>query len=244
MSAPAAAEPAAQLTSINGMAADGAAGALQSRGFTMISGSTNSMGYTYNYWWKPQDKTCVRTETSNGQVLTIADASSSDCHQGNGNAAAAVGVVAGAVLLGALLSHKSHHHDDDKHFANAQEEANYERGFTDGLHNAAYHNYQRSNAYSSGYAAGVDQRTANLGHHYDRGGYAPVTQFKDLQGARAAGGTEELGRRGFRQVDNFTSGDARYGIYWQPATRQCLQVIVANGRLEDIRDIQQHPKCR
>ena len=54
----------------------------------------------------------------------------------------------------------------------------------------------------------------------------------------------ELEQRGFRQVDNFTSGDTRYSIQWREATRQCVQVTIADGRLYDLRDIGQHPKCR
>ncbi|AKM11154.1 hypothetical protein [Croceicoccus naphthovorans] len=242
---PAHAEKADRLTTLNGLSADGAESALQSRGFKYITSNTNSMGYTYSYWWDASDRNCVQVEAYSGRVETIQDASDSDCHHsGGGNAAAAAGVVAGAALLGALLSHKSHHHDDNQHAAHAEHEAQYERGYTDGLHNAAYHNYERSDHYANGYQAGIEQRQANLSHHHGRGGYAAVAQYQDLQGARAAGGMEELSRRGFRQVDNFTSGNGRYSIQWRPESRQCLQVIVADGRLEDLRDIGQHPKCR
>ena len=53
-----------------------------------------------------------------------------------------------------------------------------------------------------------------------------------------------LERRGFRQVDNFTSGNTRYSIQWQPESRQCVQVTIADGRFYDLRDIGRHPKCR
>jgi len=149
----------------------------------------------------------------------------------------------GAALLGALLSHKSHHHDDNKHAEDQKAEADYERGYNDGLHNAAYHNYDRSEAYSTGYTAGVDEREANLSHHHRRGGYTQVAQYTDLKDARAAGGMEELERRGFRQVDNFTSGNTRYSIQYRPESRQCVQVTIADGRFYDLRDIGQHPKC-
>lgn len=241
---PVLAEKAAQLVDINGMRGSSAESALQQRGFKHISTNKKSSGYVYSYWWNGSDDDCVQVEVYNGRVESITDATDQDCGHHKGSAGAAVGAVAGAALLGALLSHKSSHHDDNQHSADAKAEADYERGYTDGLHNAAYHNYDRSNSYSDGYQAGVDQREANLSHHQRRGGYAQVAQFKDLEGARAAGGMEELERRGFTQVDNFTSGNARYSIQWRPESRQCLQVIVADGRLEDLRDIGQHPKCR
>lgn len=239
------ADKANQLVDINGSLGRDAEAALQARGFTHVSTNKNSMGYVYSYWWDKGDDDCVQVEVYNGRVETITDASDQDCgHHKGGDTAAAVGVVAGAAILGALLSHKSHHHDDGKHKSDQQAEAQYERGYNDGLHNAAYHNRDRNDAYSSGYQAGVDQRTANLSHHSGRGGYAQHVAFNDLKDTRAAGGMDELERRGFTQVDNFTSGNTRYSIQWRAASRQCVQVMVVDGRLFDLRDIGQHPKCR
>ncbi len=244
---PALAESADKLgSSISGRSAGAAEDALQSRGFKYIDSNTNSMGYTYSHWWKSADRTCVQVEAHRNQVLTVNDAPARDCgHTEKGsNAGAAVGVVAGAAILGALLSHKSHHHDDDKHLSSHEAELQYERGYADGLHNAPYHNYDKAEQYSAGYTAGVDERSANLRHHHGRGGYAAAVGFSDLQGARAAGAMSELESRGFRQVDNFTSGSGRYSIQWRPASRQCLQVITADGHIEDIRDIGSHPSCK
>lgn len=241
---PVLAEKASQLVDINGMRGSSAESALQQRGFKHISTNKKSSGYVYSYWWNGGDDDCVQVEVYNGRVESITDATDQDCGHHKGSAGAAVGAVAGAAILGALLSHKSSHHDDNQHGADAKAEADYERGYTDGLHDAAYHNYDRSEAYSSGYEAGVDQRFANLSHHHGRGGYAQVAEFKDLQGARAAGALDALEKRGFMQVDNSVSGTARYGIWYRAASRQCLQSITADGRIEDIRDIQSHPKCR
>ena len=242
---PALAEKAAQLADLNGEQGRNAEAALQSRGFAHISTNKNSMGYVYSYWWDEGDDDCVQVEVYDGRVETIQDATDQDCghHKGN-DAAAAVGVVAGVAILGSLLTHKSHHHEDNQHSADQAAEALYERGYTDGLHNASYHNPDRSDAYSSGYTAGVDERNANLSHHSGRGGYVSAAQFTDLKNARAAGGMEELERRGFRQVDNFTSGDTRYSIQYRAESQQCVQVTVADGRFYDLVDIGRHPKCR
>ena len=90
----------------------------------------------------------------------------------------------------------------------------------------------------------MSQRNANLSYHSGRGGYHATAQFSDLQGARAAGGMDTLERRGFRQVDNFTSGNTRYSIQWNRDTRQCVQVTIADGHFYDLRDIGRHPQCR
>ena len=158
---------------LGGQSAADAEGDLRQAGFSHVSShDAHSHGYTTSYWWDGDGDHCIAVEESGGSVVTVNDAAKSDCGHGGGGAGAAVAAVAGAAILGALLSHKSHHHDDDKHLSDQAAEASYERGYTDGLHNASYHNYDRNDAYSSGYQAGVDEREANLRHHQGRGGYA------------------------------------------------------------------------
>lgn len=241
---PVMARKASSLTDINGARASSAEGMLMDRGFKHISTHKDSMGFANSYWWNSADRNCVVVEVTNGQVMTVNDATDGDCGHNGGNAGAAVGVVAGAAILGALLSHKSGHHDNNQHYSDYGYEQQYDRGYKDGLYNAAYHNYDRSDAYSSGYSAGVDERNANLSHHHGYGGYVQSASYKDLNGARAAGGMDELARRGFVQVDNFTSGDTRYSIQYRGASRQCIQVTIADGNFYDVRDIGQHPRCR
>lgn len=233
-------------TDLVGARASSGESQLESRGYVFITGNEGEYDTKHSYYWRASDKKCVHVETYDGRYTAVTDASASDCHQksGDGNAAAAVGVVAGAVILGALLSHKSHHHENNQHLADQQAEAQYERGYNDGLHNVAYHNYDRADSYADGYSAGVKQREINTSYHHGRGGYAQVAQFGDLTGARGSSADSALNDRGFRNVDGFKSGDASYTIWWRGASRQCLQMIVAQGRVEDIRDIGEHPKCR
>lgn len=243
---PVLAERASQLTSLNGMSADRAESVLMDRGFTFIDSHNSSMGYTNGQWWHAGSKNCINTEMYDGKLMTVSDVPASDCHQkhDDNDAAAALGVIAGAAILGAMASHKSHHHGNGQHESDLQAEQEFERGYTDGLHNASYHNYNRNDQYSSGYETGVDERNANLSHHSRRGGNSAYAQFSDLEGARAAGGMDELERRGFRQVDNFTSGNTRYSIQYRPQSRQCLQVTIADGEFYAINEIEQHPECR
>ena len=242
---PVLADKANDLLYINGSLGRDAEGQLRERGFAHVSTHKGNSGYVNSYWWDERDDDCVNVEIYDGRVMTINDASDQDCgHHKGGDAGAAVAAVAGAAILGALLSHKSHHHEDKNHYNNLEDEGHYERGYTDGLHNAPYHNYDRSNAYSNGYQAGVSERSANLSYHSGRGGYHATAQYNDLQGARAAGGMDTMERRGFRQVDNFTSGDTRYSIQYNRDTRQCVQVTIADGHFYDLRDIGRHPKCR
>lgn len=238
------AEEASELAYIRGMGAAEGERALRSRGFAHVN-SQRAGRSNISYWWDEGDDDCVRVNEYNGDVVSIIDASDQDCgHHTGGNAAAAVGVVAGAAILGALLSHRSNHHDDDNHYDNHSDERAFDDGYNAGLHSASYHNPDRSDAYSRGYAAGVQQRTDNLRHHSGRGGYHPNVRFSDLEHDRAAGAMSAMESRGFEQVDNFTSGNTRYSIQWNDDTNQCVQMTIANGRVDDIRDIRTHPRCR
>lgn len=85
---------------------------------------------------------------------------------------------------------------------------------------------------------------SNAGYYPPAGDYYQPAQFRDLIGARAAGAMDALQQRGFTQVDSFVSGNARYNIQWRGSSRQCLQVIVSDGRIDNITEIGSHPRCR
>jgi hypothetical protein len=228
----------------------------------MITGHSGGSA-KYNYWWNRDRKDCVMVTTRDGRISSITDASAGDCNQkSGGNDAATVAAVAGgAALLGALLSHKSGHHDDGQHYTDSQKEADYERGYRDGLHNSSYRNNGNNESYSSGYQNGVDQRGRQLAetnnsygngggyNNYDNGGgYSGgggSVDVSDLVGDKAAGVESDLQSRGFRSVDGFESGNNGKGtIWWNGRTRQCLQMITADGRADSITDIRTHPRCR
>lgn len=233
------ARPASTLTDINGSSGSSAQNQLEQRGFTFIANHKNSQGYVYSYWWNQADKNCVQAESYNGTVMTISDAKPADC---NHSAANSAGQAGGRSIMGEGPTSRSHHRQGRDY--NAQQLAEFERGYKDGLHNASYHNHSKSDAYAHGYEQGVDERKANLAHHHNRGGYAQVAEYKDLKGARSAGAMEELQRRGFTQVDNGVSGNDRYSVQWRSASHQCVQAIISDGHIYDIRDIETHPKCR
>lgn len=247
LAVPAHADGADDLQDLVGARGGQAEMSLQRRGYEHVE--THQAGNVLAaHWWNEEADDCVLVRTYDGRYQSITDASDQDCghHEGAGTAAA-IGVIGiGAALIAALASN---HHNNDDHGDNDSNSrdyrAQYDRGFSDGLHNATYHNYDRSDGYANGYEAGVQQRDHNLRHrrHHRGGGYQPSVDVSDLNGARAAGAMSELDRRGFRQVDNFTSGNTRYSIQWRPDTRQCLQATVADGRIYDIRDIGTHPRC-
>lgn len=222
--------------------------ALESRGWILTDGHQGSSS-AYTYWWNSSRKDCVMVTTRNGEYASITDVTPGDCNQRTnkgGNAAAAVGAVAAIAAIAALASHKSGHHDNGQHYSDEGQEAQYERGYNDGLYNEPYHNYDRSDSYSSGYQNGVEQRRNNTGYRDTNrwgSGYSQSVSVDDLEGARAAGAESDLQSRGFRNVDSFQSGNGRGTVWWNGRSRQCMQMIVVDGRVDSITDIGRHPRC-
>ncbi len=225
-----------------------AEGDLESRGY-VITHTDREGNNIYGYWWNQSAKKCVTVRTENGRYASIVDTEPFDCNQQNNSgmstgAKTAVGIGAAAAIIGAIaLAHKAHNHNDDKHYDDVNKEAEYERGYRDGLYNGAYHNYSNVREYSDGYSAGVAQRRQNTSHSSGWGGYRPHVNVSDLVGVRGSSGQSELENRGFRNVDGFKSGTTAYTIYWNDRTRQCIQVATADGRYDSIVELQ-HPKCR
>lgn len=85
----------------------------------------------------------------------------------------------------------------------------------------------------------------NGGWNGGNGGNSGYYQdFSDLNGARAASADNAMRQRGFRNVDGFRSGSTAYSIWYRYESRQCVQMAVADGRVQNIVDIQTHPSCR
>lgn len=236
------ADEARQLAYINGMWAGEAQDAMEARGFKHESSHDSySNGYVYSYWWDKSDDHCVRIEAHRGKVESVVDAKDSDCGHSDKNTKVAA-AVAGAAILGAIIASKSHHRKNDEDNS-GDNRVEFDRGYADGRYNHSYHNNNNSQSYSRGYAEGVNERHGSSNGDTYRGGYSSAASFADLKGARASA-IDQMSNRGFKQVDNFTSGNTRYGIWWRSSSRQCVQATIADGRIYDIRDIQTHPKCR
>lgn len=221
---------------------------LESRGYVLTE-SNRSFGSVYGYWWSPQAKKCVSVRTSNGKISSIKDTTAEDCDQKEKdntgrNTAIAVGVGAAAVIGAIAIAHKAHQHEDEKHYDDPKREAEFDRGYRDGLYNNSFHDYSNAKEYRDGYSAGVNQRRQETSYSSGYGGYTPYVSVADLVGARASSGESEFQSRGFRNVDGFKSGDSSYTIWWNSRTRQCIQAATVDGRYDSVTDIQTHPKCR
>lgn len=76
------------------------------------------------------------------------------------------------------------------------------------------------------------------------GGGGGRANISDLAGMNAIRAIDVMTERGFRDADSFASGETRYGIFYRPASRQCVQLTFADNRVVAANDIATHPKCR
>jgi hypothetical protein len=234
-----------------GARAAGGETALGERGYINVKTRKNR-DEAWSYWWNRSRKECLMVSTYDGRYDKITTTTSGDCNQSDGNAGAAI---AAAAIIGALvIAHNAQDHNDKQHSRNASTEADFDAGFRDGQYNYSYSPANRSDSYADGYEEGVKERENNAPHRRENGGSynqshnvyggAAKVAFDDLNGARAAGATDEMSRRGFDNVDAFKQDSTAYTIWYNSLSRQCVQMTVTDGKVYDVRDINTHPKCR
>ncbi len=66
----------------------------------------------------------------------------------------------------------------------------------------------------------------------------------NVRGMQPAQVLAAMASYGYRNVGTTVVGGAIFGIYFNPATRECVQVANANGRAVDAREIGSNPRCR
>jgi hypothetical protein len=87
--------------------------------------------------------------------------------------------------------------------------------------------------------------TIGIGGGSSSAAAAGPAAYKDLVGTDAIHAFDVMTSRGFTSVDTFESGrDGLGAVWWNGRTRQCIQVISVNNRVDSAIDIQTHPKCR
>jgi hypothetical protein len=167
-----------ELSDLNYQDTSWSQGQLLNRGYRQQSND----GSGYEYWWNADKQQCVIVHSERNKVASVVTSSPVDCGQqpqqnnsGSSNSNAAAALVAAAAILGvAAIAHKSHHHDDDNHDGDSRNEADFERGYRDGLYNQSYDTHSNS-SYQQGYQSGVrdhDSRTSYRGYS---GGNPEVT---------------------------------------------------------------------
>lgn len=225
---------------------------LQSRGWVHIKTDTGD-DRKWSYWWQPSKRDCVSIAVVDGRFDSITETPAADCNQsaqskGSSGAAVAAGVGVAAIIGAIALAHKSHNHDDGKHYPDEASDAGFERGYKDGLYNKSYHNYDKSDPYSRGYESGVAQRERETGyrdgHRSDAAGYSPSVDVNDLVDARGSSADGEMQTRGFRNVGGLKSGNSSYTYWYNTRTKQCIQMGVADGRVQNVTDVGTYAGCR
>jgi len=63
-------------------------------------------------------------------------------------------------------------------------------------------------------------------------------KLNDLEGARGSSIDENMQQRGFRRRGGYQSDDGRaYATWWNMKTRQCVQLVTFDGRLQSVHSL-------
>lgn len=66
----------------------------------------------------------------------------------------------------------------------------------------------------------------------------------NVRGMEPAQALAAMASRGYRNVGTTVIGAGIFSIYFNPVTRECVQLANANGRVIDAREIGSNPRCR
>ncbi len=214
---------------------------LPKRGYVLTS-VDNRGGKAWEYWWKDRSSRCVRVTIQDARVANVIDTDEHDCGQKPADKSkmsdgAKVAIAAAAILGAAALAHKSHENDKDRSKQSPQQVAEFDRGYRDGLYHHGYHNYSNTRDYSDGYQRGSEKRDAETSYRSDRGhdsGYSSYVNVQDLIDARGSSADSELRARGFAPRGGYQDGNRAVSMWWNQSTRQCLSMVVRDGRVNKL----------
>ena len=191
-----------------------ARGELGKRGYRQQSND----GSGYENWWNASSRQCVIMHSEGRRVSSVVNTSSIDCGQqasgddGKDSSNAAAAVVAAAALIGvAALAHKSQHHDDGRHGGSASDEADFERGYRDGLYNQSYDTHSGSQ-YSQGYSSGARDRASNTSYRGYSSSSSPQVTCESVGNQRVECDMDTRGS--VRVVRQLSHSPCTEGVSW------------------------------
>jgi hypothetical protein len=115
----------------------------------------------------------------------------------------------------------------------------YDRGYSDCLA-GRYDEAQDSRPYRQGCRAAEDERGTDGRPRRWRS----TVGIPNVNGMEPVQALAVMQSRGYRNVGTSVAGGMIVGIYFNPATRECVQVTSANNRVVDVRDNITDRRCR
>ena len=223
---------------------DFAARELPRRGF-VLTHSAERQNAIHQFWWNTSGSYCVRVAVERGRVAEVKSSDDHDCNQRSSGSkgpsqATQVAIAAAAILGVAALAHKSYENNKERASQSPQDVAEFERGYRDGLYHQGYHNYNNRNDYSDGYQKGQEARSSETAYRSNQGyhsGNSAYVNVNDLVGARGSSADDALRTRGFVGKGGYQQGDRAFSMWWNGGTRQCLNMVVREGRVERLESI-------
>jgi hypothetical protein len=107
-----------------------------------------------------------------------------------------------------------------------------------------YDESQNSRSYRQGCRAAQEEGGSDERPHHWGQELGPRFGIPNVRGMDPVQALSAMASRGYRNVGTSAAGGAIAGIYFNPETRQCVQLTSVNGRVVDARDIGTDRRCR
>jgi hypothetical protein len=150
-------------------------------------------------------------------------------------------IAAAAVAGVAAYVHHNKNHDNGKHHDDDRREAEYDRGYQDGLHGAQFNNYSRSDDYTQGYDAGSHDRNVKNSYNArntwdaDRHGAPDVARRVCVGEASSAWA---INPRDITPTSSRELGKGRYEVIVAAGYHRAACEADSNGNVRGLRDLQ------
>jgi hypothetical protein len=148
----------------------------------------------------------------------------------------------GKVALGALailgvaaLAHNQNHYREGYQPNGANETAEFERGYRDGLHNEPFDPYRSSTAFAQGYDAGHKERANQLAHknHHSQGTKVPRAALNSCISDAAA--AMNVGGRDISVIKANQEGSDNFYIEVASGHKHLVCAVNSQGKIFDTR---------
>lgn len=144
--------------------------------------------------------------------------------------------LAAAALLGvAALAHNSNHYREGYAPSGAEEKAEFERGYRDGLHNEPFDPNRSSTAFAQGYDAGQKERSNRLAYKNQAPQGTRVPQAAVNSCVSDAASAMSVGRHDVHVIKAAQEGSDNYYIEVASGHRHLVCSVNSQGQIFDTR---------
>ncbi len=200
---------------------------LESKGYYHIKTDRASYYDNYSYWWNSRNNKCVSYHLVDGKVKSVLNSLPSDCNKST--------YTNGDEGYYNKYNTRVHHYPNQKYYSEESHNFAFDRGFQDGLHHKAYHNFYKGELktiYAKGYGKGIASRSKRTSYHSGYSGHRAHVQVNDIKGWAYESAYKTLRNRGFAENKKSMNNKKEFILWYNRSTDQCVRTIRGYNHIE------------